>query len=132
TIKAHFEFGRTTGYELGRTGDQRLGPNIGATALGADIGGLPTGTLIHYRAVAETDFGSVAGPDRTLVTSSTPPSPGPTPPPVHVKLLTIGGGTLHLSHRTVTVKLACSNVTANCTGTVRLTSGGHLLGSARF
>ena len=39
TVKAHIEFGTTTAYGS-RTGDQRLGPKIGAQAFAADLGGL--------------------------------------------------------------------------------------------
>jgi hypothetical protein len=131
-VHAHIEFGRTTGYELGRTADGKLGPAAGATAFAADLAGLPAGTVIHYRAVASTDFGSAAGPDRTFVTA-TVAGGGPGGGGVGGHVLSIGGGTLHLSrHRTIAVKLICSNAVAKCSGTLRLTSGGHLLGSARF
>jgi hypothetical protein len=123
-INAHVEFGTTTAYGS-RTADVKLGPNTGADAFAADLSGLPAGTVIHYRAVASTDFGTVAGPDRTFTTATVTPPP---PPPSH---LTIGGGTLHLSHGAVKVKLACAPGTA-CTGTVKLLSHRTVLGSARF
>src|SRR5262249_43095492 len=50
-VHAHFEFGRTTAYELGRTADVKLGPAATANAFAADLAGLPAGTVIHYRAV---------------------------------------------------------------------------------
>jgi hypothetical protein len=126
-VNAHVEFGTTTAYGS-RTADVKLGPNTGADPFAADLSGLPAGTLIHYRAVASTDFGTVAGADRTFVTGAVP---APTPGPVHRKHLTIGGGTLKLSHGAVKVKLTCP-AGAACKGTVKLRSHKTVLGSARF
>jgi hypothetical protein len=131
TINAHFEFGTTTAYDH-RTADVKLGPNTGADAFAADLSGLTAGTVIHYRAVASTDFGTVAGADRTLVTGAPTPTPTPTPTPQPSPgHLAIGGGTLHLSHGAVKVKLACP-AGATCRGTVKLLARRTVLGSARF
>jgi hypothetical protein len=127
-INAHVEFGTTTAYGS-RTADVKLGPNTGADAFAADLSGLPAGTLIHYRAVASTDFGTVAGADRTLVTGS--PAPTPTPAPAPHRHLSIGSGTLKLAHGAVKVKLSCP-AGAACAGTVKLLSHRTVLGSARF
>jgi hypothetical protein len=63
-----FEFGPTNAYGSA-TALQRLSPGDDAPqAFSAALGGLPAGTTIHYRAVASTDFGRVAGGDRTLTT----------------------------------------------------------------
>jgi hypothetical protein len=46
-------------------------------AFTAALSGLPAAATIHYRAVASSDFGTLAGADQTLTTSSpTPPPPG--------------------------------------------------------
>ena len=73
TIAAHFEYGPTTAYGA-RTADVRVSA---AGAFGADLTGLPAGTTIHYRAVAQTDFGTVAGEDRMFATiAAIPADPG--------------------------------------------------------
>ncbi len=77
SVKAFFEFGTTTSY--GQTTAALLtAPNDSTTPFAATLTGLPTGTTVHYRAVAASDFGSFAGSDQTLKTASTPP-PGPPP-----------------------------------------------------
>ncbi len=129
-VNAHIEFGTTTAYGS-RTADQKLGPNTGADSFAADLSGLPAGTLIHYRAVASTDFGTVAGADRTLVTATPVPSPTPTPAPRPSGHLGIGGGTLKLSHGAVKVRLSCPAGTT-CRGTVKVLTHRTTLGSARF
>ena len=129
-INAHIEFGTTTAYGS-RTADVKLGPNTGADAFAGDLSGLPAGTLIHYRAVAQTDFGTAAGADRTLVTTAVPPAPNPGgghPPTAHLR---IGGGTLTVSHGAVKAKLSCPSGTS-CAGTLKLLAGRTVLGSAHF
>ena len=103
---------------------------LGAPML-ALLAWLPAGTPIHYRAVASTDFGTVAGADRTFVTGSPAPTPTPTPGPGHHGHLRIGGGTLKLSHGALNVKLTCP-AGQTCRGTVKLRSHKTVLGSARF
>jgi hypothetical protein len=45
------------------------------TLVGAALAGLPAGTVIHYRVVAQTDFGTVDGQDATFKTNAPPPPP---------------------------------------------------------
>src|SRR6185312_8011558 len=71
-LVAHFEYGPTIGYGSA-TPPVRLMP--GTTAFAADLTGLTPGTTIHYRAVARTDFGTVAGEDRTLTAPASPAGP---------------------------------------------------------
>ena len=127
-INAHIEFGTTTGYGS-RTADAGSGRPRGPTRSPPTSPACRRATLIHYRAVASTDFGTVAGADRTFVTAS--PTPTPTPQPAPHGHLSIGGGTLHLSHGAVKVKLTCP-AGPTCRGTVKLRAKGTTLGSARF
>ncbi|MBV9818050.1 MAG: hypothetical protein JOZ07_06830 [Solirubrobacterales bacterium] len=64
----YFDYGTTTA--LGhRTKPRLIQPAANATiAFSAVLSGLPAGRRIHYRAVAQTDFGVVDGRDRTLTT----------------------------------------------------------------
>jgi hypothetical protein len=102
-VKAHFDFGTTTGYGSS-TPDQVVGVANTPQGFTAGLGGLAAGTTIHYRAVVITDFGTQFGADQTLTTSAagggggggtTTPPPGPvipvaavdrTPPTVKLKL----------------------------------------------
>jgi hypothetical protein len=107
-----FEYGTTTAY--GQTTPlQPTGPVNGATPFSAALTGLPAGTLIHFRADAINDFGTVAGADQTFTTASAvgpPPGGGPGS----------GDGTATLGHVTVsgttaTTKVACAGAsTATC------------------
>jgi hypothetical protein len=82
-VKVHFEYGTTTGYGAA-TPDQAIGVGSAITAFGAALSGLPAGTVIHYRAVASSDFGSIVGADQTFTTSKPAPPPPP-PPPANVR-----------------------------------------------
>jgi hypothetical protein len=108
-----FEYGTTLLY--GQTTPlQPIGPVNGATPVSAALTGLPAGIVIHFRADAITDFGTVAGGDQTFTTAGganvPPPGGGATP----------GDGTASLGHITVsgttaTAKVACSGAsTATC------------------
>jgi hypothetical protein len=59
----HFEFGPTPSYGSS-TAAQPIGPSNGATSFSAALSGLPA--TFHYRAVAQSDFGTFAGPDQTV------------------------------------------------------------------
>lgn len=63
-VNVHFDFGPTSAYGSSAP-VQRLGPADGATAFSAAITGAP-GHTIHYRAVAQTDFVTITGPDQSL------------------------------------------------------------------
>jgi hypothetical protein len=80
-IKVHFDYGTTIGYGAA-TPDQTIAVGTAATAFGAALGGLPASTVIHFRAVASSDFGTIVGADQTLTTATPPPPP---PPPPNVK-----------------------------------------------
>jgi hypothetical protein len=109
----HFDYGTSTAYGQSTT-VQLLPPAAGvSTAFSASLAGLPAGTTIHYRAVAQTDFGTVGGADEAFTTA------GSTPPPAVAVLAspraTVTGG------RAV-VKLACHGASGErCDGTLTLT-----------
>jgi hypothetical protein len=64
----HFDFGTSSAYGSSTPG-QLLMPAVGtSTPVSAALTGLPAGTVIHYRAVAQTDFGTVDGPDARFQT----------------------------------------------------------------
>jgi hypothetical protein len=62
---AHFDFGPNATYGSS-TAVQRLAPTNGPTPFSAALTGLPAHSTIHYRAVAQSDFVTIAGPDRTV------------------------------------------------------------------
>jgi hypothetical protein len=68
STKVFFQFGTTTAYGS-TTPVQKTGPDNKTDTFTAVINGLPSGTTIHYRAVAQTDFGTFTGADRTFTTS---------------------------------------------------------------
>jgi hypothetical protein len=71
----HFDFGTTTAYGTSTAG-QLVAPASGvSTSVAAALTGLPTGTVIHYRVVAQTDFGTVDGADQTFQTLAVPVPP---------------------------------------------------------
>jgi hypothetical protein len=68
-VNVAFQYGTTTAY--GQTAAAAtLGPDDAADSFSASLTGLPAGTVIHFRAVATSDFGSQFGPDQTLTTAS--------------------------------------------------------------
>jgi hypothetical protein len=75
-----FQFGATTAYGQS-TSPQRLAPTNAPTPFAANLSGLSAGSIVHYRAIVNTDFGSLVGADQTLQTSTaTPNPPKPTKP----------------------------------------------------
>ena len=68
STKVFFQFGTTTAYGS-TTLAQKTGPDNSPDTFAAFISGLPSGTTIHYRAVAQTDFGTFNGADQTFTTS---------------------------------------------------------------
>ena len=68
-VKVSFEFGATTAYGQS-TAVQTLGLGNSQAAFSAQLSGLPASTVVHYRAVAQTDFGTFTGADQTLTTAS--------------------------------------------------------------
>ena len=68
STKVFFQFGTTTAYGS-TTSAQKTGPDDQADTFAAFISGLPSGTTIHYRAEAQSDFGTINGADQTFTTS---------------------------------------------------------------
>jgi hypothetical protein len=68
SVNVSFEFGTTTAYGSTTT-PQKTGPDNVVDSFSAVLSGLPSGTTIHYRAVATSDFGKVVGADRTFKTT---------------------------------------------------------------
>src|SRR6185295_1438906 len=62
SARVHFDFGATTAYGASSTPGM-LGVSVVPTPFDALVSGLPSGSTIHYRAVAASDFASVAGSD---------------------------------------------------------------------
>jgi hypothetical protein len=110
----HFDYGTSTAYGQSTAG-QLLPPAAGAaTPFSASLAGLPAGTTIHYRAVAQTDFGTVDGTDQTFTTASSPP------PALAVAVLASGEATV--KHGVARVKVACHGASGElCHGTLKLT-----------
>jgi virginiamycin B lyase len=76
--RLRFEYGPTAGYGSA-TRWQDVGDGDAAVGRSARLDGLTPGTTYHYRAVLDTPFGHIAGPDATLATAPLPPPP-PVPP----------------------------------------------------
>ena len=106
-----FQFGTTTTYGQS-TPAQLTGPDNAADAFSAALTGLPTGTTIHYRAVATNDFGTQVGADQTLTTQSPPPPPGV---PGHASV-----GHAKVKGTSASVPITCTGDTS-CTVSLKLT-----------
>ena len=110
-VKVSFEFGTTTAYGQS-TPAQTLGVGNAPVAFTAALTGLPAGTVIHYRAVATSDFGTLTGVDQTLTTAS------------DIGTVTVGRATA--SGTTVSVPVTCSGASgARCQLTLVLTARGQ-------
>jgi hypothetical protein len=145
-VKAYFEYGVTSAYGS-RTADQRLGVASDPVAFSADLTALPEYSAIHYRAVVQSDFGTITGPDRVLVTGVRQPGPGgggvpggngghPHGPnkPKHHHWPIINSKVLKLrADGTVAVKLTCPASHGNaCKGTLRIKLHGTTVGHKAF
>jgi len=113
-VKVSFQFGTTTAYGQS-TRPQTLG--VGNTPIGltAQLTSLPVGTTIHYRAVAQTDFGTFTGVDQTLTTLRT------VPPPPAIGRVTVGHA--KPSGKAVAVKITCAG--GPCRLSLKLTAHGR-------
>jgi hypothetical protein len=70
-VLVHFDYGTSTTYGAS-TLPQLLEPSaVASSPVSAALAGLPAGTEIHYRIVAQTDFGTVDGADATFITRAT-------------------------------------------------------------
>jgi hypothetical protein len=103
-----FQFGTTTAYGQ-TTPVQTTGVDNTADAFSAALTGLPTGTTIHYRMVATSDFGTQVGADQTLTTQSPPVVPGKA-----------SVGHAKVSGTTVSVPITCKGSTS-CRVSLKLT-----------
>jgi hypothetical protein len=121
----HFDFGPTPAYGSS-TAVQRLGPANGTTAFSAAVNGLPAGGTVHYRAVAQSDFATIVGPDRTIGPAGGGGNPGANDEP-HSKIL-------GLSHKVKAKKLKSFHGSASDSngiarvqfGLIRLANGAKL------
>ncbi len=95
-VKVSFQYGTTTAYGQ-TTPAQVIAPSDVATSFAAQLGGLPAGTTIHYRAVATSDFGTFVGADQTLTTNPLPPAPG-----------TVRVGHAKVTGQTARVRVSCT------------------------
>jgi hypothetical protein len=111
-VGVSFQFGTTTAYGQ-TTAVQKLGPDNAVDAFSGALAGLPAGTTIHYRAIATGDFGTLAGTDQTLTTSSPPP-------PASGKAK---AGQPKVSGTSVTELISCTGQ-ASCTVSIKLTVKG--------
>jgi hypothetical protein len=114
-VEVSFQFGTTPAYGA-TTAVQKLGPDDAADTFSAALAGLPAGTTIHYRAIATGDFGTVAGADQTLTTSSPPLTPG-----------RANAGKPRVSGTSVSDVVSCAGQTA-CSVTIKLTVKGTFKG----
>ena len=110
-VKVSFQFGTSTAYGQS-TAPQTLAPGNEATAFTSQLTGLPAGTVIHYRAVAVSDFGTFVGADQTLTTS-----PVVTPPLVGVATASHA----KVSGTTALVRVSCAGAAgAQCNVSLRM------------
>ena len=117
SVNVFFEFGPTMAYGQA-TAAQKTPPNNSTTPFAAGLTGLPAGTMIHYRAVAASDFGKFVGSDQTLTTASTPPPP----PPSRLADGKASAGPAKVSGTTASVRVSCAGeVGAKCKLTLKLT-----------
>ena len=72
-VRTHFDFGPTTAYGSS-TADAALDVASVVTAFDALVSGLAQNDTVHVRAVAETDFVTVEGPDRSFVVGNASPT----------------------------------------------------------
>jgi len=100
-ILTHFDFGATTAYGAS-TADALLEVASVATEFAETASGLTQGATVHFRAVAETDFVTVDGPDQSFVVANTPPTVSIDDLPDKVKVKDLDKG------RVLTVQLTVS------------------------
>jgi hypothetical protein len=121
SVKESFEYGTTTAYGQ-VAGGQSSGVSNAATPFAAEIGGLPAGTTIHYRAVATSDFGTFVGADQTLMTVAPPSPPPPPPAPGTTSVGQAKGTHARVSGSTASVRVSCAGATgATCAVALKLT-----------
>src|SRR5437016_4914278 len=99
-ILTHFDFGATTTYG-NVTPETRLDVARVATAFDATASGLTQGATVHFRAVAKTDFVTVAGPDQSFMVENLPPTVSIDDLPDTVTRKRLGRGRVLTVHLTV-------------------------------
>ena len=72
SARVHFDFGATAAYGSSSTAET-LGVSVVPRTFDALASGLANGSTIHYRAVAASDFATVAGSDATVTIINQPP-----------------------------------------------------------
>src|SRR5207244_12940723 len=72
SASVHSDFVAPTAYGSSST-PETLGVSVVPTPFDAVASGLPNGSTIHYRAVAASDFATVAGADATVTIINQPP-----------------------------------------------------------
>jgi hypothetical protein len=118
SVRVAFEYGTTTAYGQ-TTAAQASGVSDESRPFSAELAGLPAGTTIHYRAVAVSDFGTLAGADRTLTTA---PAPVPPPAPGPATQASASASTLKVSGSSVIVRVRCVGAAGGaCRIALRLT-----------
>jgi hypothetical protein len=73
-VAVHFDFGPTTAYGSS-TATQTLGLATSSTGFSAALTGLAPSSTVHFRAVAQSDFGTFTGADQVLTTQAAPLPP---------------------------------------------------------
>ncbi len=114
SVNVSFDYGTSPAY-TNHTAAQPTAPGDITTPLSfsAPLTGLPANTVIHYRAVATSDFGTFTGLDQTLRTNAIPP----TPKPGHASF-----GRVSVSGTTASVRASCSgNSVDSCRLSFKLT-----------
>jgi hypothetical protein len=76
-VRPGFDFGSTSAFGTSIAGTP-LGAATTTQSFQASLSGLPSGTTIHYRATASSDFVTLTGPEKTFVTGTVAPPPPPT------------------------------------------------------
>jgi hypothetical protein len=99
-ILTHFDFGTTTAYGASTT-DARLDVASIPTAFDATVSGLTQDEMVHFRAVAKTDFVTIDGPDQSFAVANTPPTVSIDDLPATVRGRDLGPGRLLMVHLTV-------------------------------
>jgi hypothetical protein len=117
-VKVHFEYGPTKAYG-NVTPDQRIAPANRYVGFDEHLTGLPKKTIVHYRSVAVSDFGTFVGHDQVFKTGR------------HEGIkqrrlwMTPAGN--------VIVRLSCpADNGGRCKGVVTLSAKHRLLGSAHY
>jgi hypothetical protein len=99
-VKTHFDFGPTPAYGA-TTADARLDVASIATPFDATLADLATGSTIHFRAVAQSDFVSVTGADQSVEVRNPPPVLSIDDLPARVKVSRLARGRVLTVHLTV-------------------------------